>query len=375
MTTFCVATKHLWELIYTEVSLCNFLSPSRVATILGYCNFVPSIACQDADERGHDDSDEEGQVTFVLRDQQLRSKATKKEGRGKGKRGGGRGGKARKGKRGKGKGKNAGGKHAKRISKKRSLLTGASATEKDHDQKPRKRRTKTPQPEAAALKNESESIDAKKVATRGRRKKDAEGLAEEPSVSGAKALPKGKAKAKAKAKAVTRAPKAKAKSRGRRNVSPEEALLSDPLRSDPIVKALMDFASQFPAELEMDGNHDKMKEAMNNALQEPLNWCALNKYWTRNAAGVKILAANQDVHHFSFNFSTAASRHKLAVALRCAELAVSWLSRERGGTRKAFLNKHILKKDIHQSDTFWWTYTPKENKLTAYCYISCYIYV
>ena len=132
-----------------------------------------------------------------------------------------------------------------------------------------------------------------------------------------RATPKATAKAKGKAKA---APKAK----GRRDMGPR--LMNSTMRNDGIVKSLMDFARQFGAELEHDPK--KLKEAVQKAMQ-PLEWTKLMPYWSRFDCGLKVWDVDTETFKgrdtFSFNSSSAPNRYKLAIAVRCAEIAVTFL--------------------------------------------------
>ena len=99
------------------------------------------------------------------------------------------------------------------------------------------------------------------------------------------------------------------------------------MRMDEVVKALMDWAQQFPEELERD--EDTLRSKVREALF-PLKKTQLNIYWSRNAVGVKIWSdewgfQGKDEVSFSFNCSSAPRRLKLGVAVRCAELCAPCL--------------------------------------------------
>ena len=116
-----------------------------------------------------------------------------------------------------------------------------------------------------------------------------------------------------------------AQKRGRTPRKPGFDLPANPLRDNATVKDLMKFAKQFPEDMEHD--IPKLKKAILNAMT-PLQWTKLMPYWSRNGCGVKVLEEDEstyiDRHTFTYNASSAPRRYKLAVAVRCAELAVTW---------------------------------------------------
>ena len=127
---------------------------------------------------------------------------------------------------------------------------------------------------------------------------------------------KPKAAAKSKAKAKARA------TRSRRQ-SPIDDMLESPLRCNTVISGLIDWTQPFAPELDTPGHEEAVKKLVRSKLG-PLKTCKLNIYWTRNACGVSVTEdgkKTKDINHFSWNGSTAAPRHKLAVAVRCAELA------------------------------------------------------
>ena len=264
------------------------------------------VADQKAVSKPGDDQGDD----FVTRDQQLKFKQTKKDKGKRGNKGKGKKGKGKKGKNGKG--------PLPKKSRKRQILSAGS------------------QPDNVAKKSKKEKIQAPEVEV-----DDSEvGTASvsKPSKPGKAKLPKAKAKAKAKtgkqpctktptakAKAkATAAPAPKRKPRGKAARLPGSELMSNPLRKNSLVKSLMDFAEKFPASLE-----DKDKELKAAVLAEcsPLQWCKLMPYWSRNGCGVKVMNDDgktyYDLHHFSFQSSSAPRRYKLAIAVRCAEIAVT----------------------------------------------------
>ena len=120
--------------------------------------------------------------------------------------------------------------------------------------------------------------------------------------------------------------KAKAKASARRN--PTDALLQNPLRNDTVVLSLVHWAKKFGPEFEGKDQLDNFKKTVRGELQ-PLEATSLNIYWSRCGCGVKATEEGQpsyncaDIHNFSFNTGLAPFRWKSAIAVRCAELAVS----------------------------------------------------
>ncbi|CAJ1439884.1 unnamed protein product [Effrenium voratum] len=95
-----------------------------------------------------------------------------------------------------------------------------------------------------------------------------------------------------------------------------------------MTQLLQDWAKQFPEKLE--GKQAKLKRAVRAALT-PLEKTRLVLYWTRNACGVRVLSCKKDSLHFTFNSWPTAGRFKLAVAVRCAELAALGLEEGKDG--------------------------------------------
>ena len=276
-----------------------------------------------------------GEADFVSRDQQLRSKQAKKQNK-KDKNGkNGKKANAKNGKR-KQKKKSKAGKGSRNVldqrrGRKRNILAAASSTpaseavvEEQPAKQKKARKTKNAQPEDSSPKEPDQAPAVKAKAA----KRPPKG---EPK---AKRQPKAKAEPKAKAKGKKREeddaakdePKAK---RGKKKVSAEDAMLANPLRMDTLVSALMDFAKRFEEELEAEESLEALKSRIRSELQ-PLKKCSLNVYWSRNSCGVRVWrseaekAVVKDELHFSFNSSSAPRRYKLAVAVRCAELAATW---------------------------------------------------
>ena len=165
-----------------------------------------------------------------------------------------------------------------------------------------------------------ESVEEAPRKRRGRRE-NADGSDESKS----KAKPGAKAKSKAKKPAKKEKKKAEPRPRGRqaRVQTAADRLLDSPHRSDPVIKALMDFAIQFGPEWDHPDKFDEFKVQLKKSCTEGLKQAKLNCYWTRNGCGVKPSATEADLHNFSWNSSRAPSRWKLAVAIRAGGLAVS----------------------------------------------------
>ena len=140
----------------------------------------------------------------------------------------------------------------------------------------------------------------------------------------AKSAPKPASKSKP-TKPIKKDAKKPAQKRGRTPRKPGFDLPTNPLRDNATVKDLMKFAQQFLEPLEHD--IPKLKKAILSAMS-PLEWTKLMPYWSRNGCGVKVLEEDgityTDRHTFTYNASSAPRRYKLAVAMRCAELAVTW---------------------------------------------------
>ena len=162
-----------------------------------------------------------------------------------------------------------------------------------------------------------------------------------------KPKPKGKAKAQAKGngeveqKAKVRVPKAKAAPKAKVEASeaaapkrrrretrsqPQPALeaRADLFNQDTL-DSILEFASQFDQQASLDETKRKVKFLLGNS------WCCkLNIYWSRAACGVKVLKEFQkdstkpkDFAYFKFP-DTYPVILSLVVAVRCAELLVTW---------------------------------------------------
>ena len=105
--------------------------------------------------------------------------------------------------------------------------------------------------------------------------------------------------------------------------------MENALRDDSLVKSLMDHARQFGPELEDDAA--ALKEAV-KAVCVPLEWTKLMPYWNRCDCGLKVWDEDTETFKgrdtFSFRSSSAPNRYKLAVAMRCAEIAVTFLQQQ-----------------------------------------------
>lgn len=186
------------------------------------------------------------------------------------------------------------------VSRKRRIASGSSQPVPEKKRKQRQP-AQTSQPDDAPKKKPSRKAPPKQAAP--------------PNLEQPIAQAKAKAKAKAKARAASKA-----------KANMEAKLTQSPLRKDSIVKTLMDYAVQFPEEL--DENPEGLKKAI-KATWVPLKLTKLMPYWTRDQCGVKLWDENKgeykDIHTFSFTSSMAPRRYKLAVAVKSAELAVSFL--------------------------------------------------
>lgn len=195
-------------------------------------------------------------------------------------------------------------KSTRRVSRKRKILSTAKST------------NESPLPKPKRAKRKSLKSGASKP------------VEDRPTPAPKRAARKApKAKAEPKAKSKTRAvAKGKARASPRRN--PTDALLQNPLRNDTVVLALIDWAEQFGPEFDGADQVENFKKTVRDALQ-PLETTCLNIYWSRCGCGVKAkeegqpLSKAKDLNNFSFNTSLAPFRSKNAVAIRCAELAVS----------------------------------------------------
>ena len=276
------------------------------------------MPAEPVDPVGDDGEDEPvGFVEFVTRDDQLKFKGKKKASRGsKGKKGQNKNAKKQKKQK-----KQVKAMKSTRSIRKKHMLSGGSAPG------PAKR-GKTSHAEAKVSKSE----DAVKPTRRSRAK--TETTAEAPKAMKApkaksapktpKAMKAPKAKAAPKTPKAMKAPKAKAASRGRKARLPGTDLPKNPLRTDSLCFSLMDFAKKFPENLE--DNLEGLKERVWE-LATPLKYTKLMPYWTRNGCGVKVMQDDMktfvDVHTFTYNTSSAPRRYKLAIAVRCAELAAT----------------------------------------------------
>ena len=113
------------------------------------------------------------------------------------------------------------------------------------------------------------------------------------------------------------------KPRAKKPSGPGVDLPANPLRTDSLVTSLMEFAEKFPEALE--DNETKLRKAILDETTS-LQYTKLMPYWSRSGCGVKVLTYDgswENYMSFSFNSSSAPRRYKLAVAVRCAELAAT----------------------------------------------------
>lgn len=144
-----------------------------------------------------------------------------------------------------------------------------------------------------------------------------------------------KAKAKAKAQAKSTAAKSRARKtadakekpkgagKGRRSKQkiPHE---EHPLYCPAIESMLVEFARDC-SRFSRDVKSPKFKLFVRNHLSEH-SQTALNIYWTRSNCGVTDKNTGADINNFSFNASTACATHRLACAVKCADLAATCLT-------------------------------------------------
>ena len=174
---------------------------------------------------------------------------------------------------------------------------------------------------------------AKRVRTQSKKTGQPEGEKDLKEEKGAKAEcaieggAKGRATAKAKAKAAPKGkmtkgdekPKPKAKAKGKAKIIPEQ---DSPLSNVDLMNELLDFAKKV-------GGHgigvksEKFKHGLRAELKH-FDTSTYNVYWSRCACGIKLKHEKRDVHHFSYLQSMADETYKIAIAAKCAEIAVNW---------------------------------------------------
>ena len=141
----------------------------------------------------------------------------------------------------------------------------------------------------------------------------------------AKATAKGKAKAKAAAKIkkedAQEKPKGAGKGRRSKQKIPHE---EHALYRPGIVSTLTEFARSV-SDFSRDVKSSKFKSFVRSHLSE-LSLTALNIYWTRSNCGVTDKKTGADIHNFSFNASSACASHRLACAVKCADIAATCMT-------------------------------------------------
>ena len=112
--------------------------------------------------------------------------------------------------------------------------------------------------------------------------------------------------------------------KSRTQADPSSNLKANPWRDDSLTSSLMEFVQAFPPKL--DGDKGKLKTAIQKKMMTH-EWTRLMPYWSRSACGIKVL--QEDLETFkpsftiSFTSSSAPERFKMAMAVRCADLAVT----------------------------------------------------
>ncbi|CAL1159659.1 unnamed protein product [Cladocopium goreaui] len=292
--------------------------------------------------RGMEEEDAEDE--FVTRNDQLtakhQKKADNKAGKGKG-RGRGRS-------RGKGEGKKRKGGKAKntdeegystkktketkvRKSRKRNMLSAGSSPGPSTSKKSKRNDAKSQDSQVPKATPKGKAKTAKAKAEAKSKSKPAPKKGREAGAK-SKASPKAKAKGKAKAQ-----PRSRSKKTG-------PHLMESALHDDSLVKSLMDHARQFGPELEHDTA--ALKEAV-KAVRVQLEWAKLMPYWNRGDCGLKVWDEETESFKgrdtFSFHGSSAPNRYKLAVAVRCAEIAAEGIDAMAEGFEKDGEQIRILK--------------------------------
>ena len=303
-------------------------------------------AKEQCDQRGQGDQD------VLLRNDQLRKKAEKKE-QGKRNPKKGKGGNPKKGKGGKPK-KGKGGKPKKgegEECKPRQKKARAKTTQKESKTKKtnleqeeketgktekkgggrkgvsRKRKTLKIAASSSSSRPKSKRVQAvqhEPVAPLKARKrsKEANVPVQEP-VKPAKKVRKDPLKgSKAQPQQDSESSRPKAKARGRKAQKPKGG--EGGLDNEALTKELAAFARQFDPETNLvaDGNFRDLLRSKTQLTPE-CDVYRLNIYWSRHACGVTNKIEKKDTHNFSFNGAEAADVHRLAIAVRCAELTAT----------------------------------------------------
>ena len=137
--------------------------------------------------------------------------------------------------------------------------------------------------------------------------------------------PAGKAKAKAKvtkettknkSKEQSMKPAAKSKTKkGKKDSLPEE---NPKFHNQVMIDDFLEFARSVGGK-GVDPKNPSFKKHVRSELDE-LEWTRLNVYWSKAACGVK--AGSHDIHYFGWTASCAEPSYVAAIAVKCAHLAV-----------------------------------------------------
>ena len=119
-------------------------------------------------------------------------------------------------------------------------------------------------------------------------------------------IPKPKRAPKAKAQPKTAAAKKKAMTK--------HGILHDQEKLTDLFKFAYDFDPN------ADHKTDIFKNFLRSQIGQPQDF-GLNIYWTSASCGVKDKKAGKDIHSFTFHSIPAPHNYRLAVAVRCAEIA------------------------------------------------------
>ena len=115
-------------------------------------------------------------------------------------------------------------------------------------------------------------------------------------------------------------PGPKAKARGRK---PRKSGGKDPLDNEVLTGELVAFAQLFDPEKHLVTDDNFKVLLRGKVAVSPECGFRLNIYWSRCACGVTSKEEKKDLHSYSFNGSAAADVHRLAVAVKCAELTAT----------------------------------------------------
>jgi hypothetical protein len=135
---------------------------------------------------------------------------------------------------------------------------------------------------------------------------------------GSAKMPKSKASPKSQARSSSsRAkPSTSSSSRASKKAKTKHGELFD----EEVMSQLMDFSARFNKDANFKS--DVFKTFMRSQAALPEGF-ALNIYWTSASCGCKDLEAQKDIHSFTFNSVPAPHVWRLAVAVKCAEIAAA----------------------------------------------------